>query len=782
MEATQTAASRPLSGPPPQVKSSDLVCVQCGHDVSDGATVEACSHCGGRIRILRSMWNEDHKAAVNSAPQPSPAAAHDQAETPTVEQPPIATGTTLRFKDRAIPMALMGLPTIRLHPKSKIPIDHAWQELCTTNVDTILMWDRETPKAGCAVVAKPDGVLFLEIDQPGVQGRFEKETGQPWPQTYTVQSSPGKYHYYFKQTDRTRAIGNIAQSVLGFGSQRANNGYVVAPGSIHPDTGLLYTAVLNVPIIEYPDGLADWIVKQVKKEKEARPLSKDLDGPKIPYKSHDTELTRIAGLLHRENPDMTEDEAADRLIAICEARCENYGHDYREMCRKIAHSIWQTPAGVQPTVTIGGQVPGSAPSAASTTPAPEQAPAPAPINISIPYSDLIFHGLAGRIIRKLQPQTESHPVGNLLELLATFGNIIGPTAYYLIEDTKHFCNLFVVKVGRSSKSRKGTGSGRIARIASSLDLTWFTSRNTSGLGSGEVVVWEVRDPIIGTIKNKSTGETHQGVIDPGIDDKRLYVSEGEFAGILAVAGRKDSLLSKVIRDAWDHKPIRNKSKGSSAVCLNPHISMTADITREELHSQLKQADQFNGFSNRYLWCLVERQALLPHGGEDIDWTDEIVELHEAVKFAQSQKRVFMDRNARLMWERMYSELSEDIGGLIGAVTSRAEAQTIRLALIFAMLDRSDHIGVEHLKAARALWQYCEDSARIIFGGVTKLQQRILDFIQTGPKSLTDILVILLSKNRRKEEIKSDLTFLLSAGRIIAKSGDDGIQRFHLPGA
>jgi len=57
----------------------------------------------------------------------------------------------------------------------------------------------------------------------------------------------------------------------------------------------------------------------------------------------------------------------------------------------------------------------------------------------------------------------------MLELMATFGNIIGATAYYQVEDTKHFTNLFVVKVGKTSRSRKGTGKNRIERIAAQLD-------------------------------------------------------------------------------------------------------------------------------------------------------------------------------------------------------------------------------------------------------------------------------------------------------------------------
>ena len=54
-------------------------------------------------------------------------------------------------------------------------------------------------------------------------------------------------------------------------------------------------------------------------------------------------------------------------------------------------------------------------------------------------------------------------------------------------------------------------------------------------------------------------------------------------------------------------------------------------------------------------------------------------------------------------------------GLLGAITDRAEAQTIRLALVYALLDQAPQIDVVHIEAALALWHFCEASARYIFG-------------------------------------------------------------------
>ena len=57
-------------------------------------------------------------------------------------------------------------------------------------------------------------------------------------------------------------------------------------------------------------------------------------------------------------------------------------------------------------------------------------------------------------------------------------------------------------------------------------------------------------------------------------------------------------------------------------------------------------------------------------------------------------------------------------GLTGALTARAEAHTMRLALIYALLDGASSIEVEHLQAALALWDYAARSAEWALGDTT----------------------------------------------------------------
>src|SRR5271154_4879038 len=123
----------------------------------------------------------------------------------------------MSFKEIALPMAMKGVPVVRLQPKSKVPLDKKWQDLATTDIDKITAWDSETPGANCACVAKDDGVLFFETDEAGVIKRYEQETGDKF-RTFTVSSRKDRFHFYFLQTDESRRCGSITQKEIPFGS------------------------------------------------------------------------------------------------------------------------------------------------------------------------------------------------------------------------------------------------------------------------------------------------------------------------------------------------------------------------------------------------------------------------------------------------------------------------------------------------------------------------------------------------------------------------------------
>jgi hypothetical protein len=135
-----------------------------------------------------------------------------------------------------------------------------------------------------------------------------------------------------------------------------------------------------------------------------------------------------------------------------------------------------------------------------------------------------FHGLAGDIVRLIEPHTESDPVALLLNLHAAFGNAIGRAPYYQVEGDRHCTNLFVIQVGDTSKARKGTGVGRIRQLFKFIDPEWDAGRVRNALSSGEGVIWEVRDPIT-KLKDGVEETIDAGIADKAADDLCVRVCQ-----------------------------------------------------------------------------------------------------------------------------------------------------------------------------------------------------------------------------------------------------------------
>jgi hypothetical protein len=344
-----------------------------------------------------------------------------------------------------------------------------------------------------------------------------------------------------------------------------------------------------------------------------------------------------------------------------------------------------------------------------------------------PLAPQAFHGVMGDLVRLIYPHTEADPVALLLSGLVAFGSVIGRGPHFVADGAPHFTNLYLTLVGDTSKSRKGSSWAQIRRPLESVDPDW-RGRVQSGLSSGEGLIWHVRDAIMKTrpveetdknTKRRTVVDYEDVIEDPGIEDKRLLAFEGEFASTLRVMSRDGNSLSGVVRTAWDTGDLSTLVKNSPAKATRAHISIVGHVTRDEVLRYLDRTELASGFGNRFLWACAQRSKLLPDGGriQELDFAPVVRCLNEAVGFARGVGEVTRDEAARGLWHEVYADLSEGMPGLVGAVTARAEAQVMRLALIYALLDLSPVIRREHLEAALAAWRYCEASARYVFADV-----------------------------------------------------------------
>jgi len=379
--------------------------------------------------------------------------------------------------------------------------------------------------------------------------------------------------------------------------------------------------------------------------------------------------------------------------------------------------------------------------------------------------DAAFQGLFGRIVDMVDPHTEGARVAVLGSALTYFGNAIGREPYMMVGATSHHANLYCALVGRTAKGRKGSASDPVGDILEAAAPEWHTNRVASGLSSGEGLIQEVRDPVQGVDKD---GEPK--TLDPGVDDKRLLIVEGELSQALKVMRREGNTLSPVLRNGWDGKTLRAMTKQSPLKATRPHLSILGHVTEAELVRHLTETEMANGLANRFLWLQVKRSKSLPFGGEwfSVDKSRIALDLQSVLELGKHEVRMQWHEDARPLWEEAYEYLSEEHPGMFGAIIARAEAQTLRLAMIYALAAGELRIKRTHVESALAVWRYAEQSARNIFGDALgdPDADRVLAALRSEPEGLsrTDVSG-LFGRNRSSTDLDRIAQVLLSAGRL-----------------
>lgn len=371
-----------------------------------------------------------------------------------------------------------------------------------------------------------------------------------------------------------------------------------------------------------------------------------------------------------------------------------------------------------------------------------------PDSASEPPSPLLpeaFHGLAGEIVRTIEPDTEADPAALLTQFLVGFGFTVGRCAFFRADGARHFTNLFLIVAGETSKSRKGTSWSRLRRDVFEKLRTWPRDRVMNGLSSGEGLIEQLKD---------------------AAGDGRLLVVQSEFGSVLKVMERRGNTLSPVLRDAWDGADLHVMTKHSPASASGEHVSVIGHITCDEILALIGKTDLWNGFANRFLWCFAQRARELPHGGSlsSAALQPLVRQLDTVIDWARGLggRQITWDAAARSEWERIYTELSAPTPGLLGAVISRGEAQVVHLALIYALLDKSFDIRIEHLRAAHAVWLYCEASARYVFGNASgnRIADDILRLLADSPEGVTRTEISeYFGRHRSRREIGRALLLL-----------------------
>jgi putative DNA primase/helicase len=190
-------------------------------------------------------------------------------------------GSFMDFKTIALSLIELGIKVIPVQPGEKRCLLPGWPQAATTDPEQIEMWNAENPHYNVGAVGTPDTIAILDCDVVGLRESIENEAGEKFPATLIVRSAgKGAEHIYFKQTARSRALGN--RSSTGLYDLQSNNKYVVGAGS-KLSNGREYTVVDGSPIADFPDWLCDWVELNSQNERHSgsdeigAPVHEDFD-------------------------------------------------------------------------------------------------------------------------------------------------------------------------------------------------------------------------------------------------------------------------------------------------------------------------------------------------------------------------------------------------------------------------------------------------------------------------------------------------------------------------
>ncbi len=622
------------------------------------------------------------KESVNGESAPSVPSVYATAQGHLVSADPLSAA--LHYAARGFPVIPLHTPdaaggcdcgrtgcdSVGKHPRTLHGLSDA-----STDPDALMRWWGMWPTANIGLVIPPG---YVAVDVDGADGWAALEAhGLELPPTTRQRTGRERGEHLLYRT--AVAIGPKV-SVLPHVDLRGPGSYVVAAPSIHA-SGRRYQWTAGL------DAIADapaWLA-----ELGERPRERVTAGEPIPAGRRNSTLASLGGMMRRQG--FSESAIAAALRAE-NGRCIPPLRD--DEVQAIARSVARYAPEPDPVLILPERE-------------PDAEPAPALDSWPTPPAEAAYHGVLGDIAQAVAPFTEADPVGVLGTVVAMFGSACGGgCAFY--QGSQQRTNLSLLLVGDTGfRGRKGTSLdlGRaVFRLAyPELETHWLV-----GAASGEALTGHYARELE---EAQKAGRAY---------DERVLLVEPEFGRLLTIMGREGSTLSPVLRNAWDGAALGHARSRDESLVTNHHVTLLGHITPQELRAKLTDVDAANGFTNRILMLAVRRSHIIPFPEAPDRHVGAFIEpLRAAIEAARTPAELTFDAAGADRWAWFYAELATTPRmGLAGAVTGRHEAQVARLALVYALADRSRHIGEAHLEAAIALAEYARRSAVWALGDST----------------------------------------------------------------
>jgi hypothetical protein len=327
----------------------------------------------------------------------------------------------------------------------------------------------------------------------------------------------------------------------------------------------------------------------------------------------------------------------------------------------------------------------------------------------------VFDCYLGTLATRIEPYTEADPVGVMVSLLGAAGVHVGQGPHLPIGMERHPLMVWPMLIGHTGSGRKGTAWGAAKQLLTTADTEFVAANVHSGLSSGEgLAAVFATDPNSEPVGGK--GKRPRLLPD---GDCRLLAYEPEWASVMARMKREGNTLSATLRAAWEGGNLSTLNV-DARVARKGHVGILAHITPGEFKAKVSSSDMSGGTYNRFLPVAVGQSKFLHlPTPPDAELMAQLgASLAERLEQAGGYGALAFSADARDVWAGLYLEfgtLPEDEHGSaqLAEFTSRAAPHCLRIAALYAALDRTPLIQPEHLASAAALVRYSIASAAAV---------------------------------------------------------------------
>lgn len=312
-----------------------------------------------------------------------------------------------------------------------------------------------------------------------------------------------------------------------------------------------------------------------------------------------------------------------------------------------------------------------------------------------------YFGSFGRWKDLMSPTTEAPEVFHLGAALTAFGAMMERRVCVEYASEPLYGNLYTTLIGSTGKTRKDTAIKRVM----------YVGQRQEGL---RVIV-----PPYHIGKDVSSAE---GIVNTLKEHANTILYLTELSHLQKNAQRKGTrtIMDRLI-EAWDTPTVlENLTKGNPLQARNPFLSIIAATQPTRLADNMTDEDIESGFANRWLFIFGKPRENMSRPPK-VDWSaawDVYVDWFDAISSYPQGSILQWDGTADKLWDDWYYSLNGS-----RSETDDEDAMSIRhpvlaqkLALTFAVSERSRVISIRHVEAAIALIEWMWSIIRELMRG------------------------------------------------------------------